>query len=252
MKISNRSTELLESIFLEKKSVAYYPSAGMDKNIFLFPFDVLILSDALRFEHTSKRMNGIIYDQTLIGAFILELFDEYLDHIESNIDSELSYAVISKKDKIFIYFFEDNNITLERLKNYKLKLDGFISINDGCNEGGSDKEHCINSEDWIFKIQDIFSDDVIRVRDHFTYRKDYIISWREKYVNYDQNYFEEIQILGGESSTGKKRKLILEKIYHYDLEVKKIENLFKDGILTEKGKTNRLGKLEEKYKLINN
>ena len=162
-----KSDSIFQKYITDGKTVGYYPSAGFyDKKILSYPFDVLILSDYVDSQSINGNWQGHIFTQPqkIKSAFIKNDL-KIREFIEFEVDRDLSYAVFEKNEKIFLYFFEDNNNTVERLNSARVLLDGLITINDGCREGGN--YECINTERWLSNLRPSLKEDIVYVRDHF-------------------------------------------------------------------------------------
>ncbi len=161
------SDSIFQKYITHGKTVGYYPSAGFyDKKILSYPFDVIILSDYVDSQSINGNWQGHIFTQPqkIKSAFIKNDL-KIREFIEFEVDRDLSYAVFEKNEKIFLYFFEDNNNTVERLVSAHLSLDGLITINDGCREGGN--YECINTKKWLYNLESVLQEDTVFVRDHF-------------------------------------------------------------------------------------
>jgi hypothetical protein len=159
------STKIFERYLTPEKLVAYYPSAGFyDQRILSFPFDVMILSDYVDSQSVSEWKGHICSNASTIRSFFMKYEIKVRNFIEFETDPSLSYGVFERNNKIFIYFFEDNNHTQRRILEANIKLDGLITINDGCMEGGN--YECINREEWIDRIRPALKEDAVHARDH--------------------------------------------------------------------------------------
>lgn len=189
------SDQIFKRYISEKSSVAYYPSAGVDdKRVLEFPFDVIILSDSFPYMGSNKVKNKIFYDSEVLQSIIRNYYPDGLDILEKKIQAYLSYAVIRRNDRIFIFFFEDNNHTVERIKSARVQLDALITVNDGCQEGGN--YECINRSDWKNKLNGNYKPDTIYVTDHSENKR-----------------FQPIRTTGGTNPEMSDKKKALENLY---------------------------------------
>lgn len=188
--------EIFKKYILERKTVGYYPSAGFkDARILKYPFDILILSDYVEQKNESSKKDFINHNKgTIREAMDRYIFKSY-NLQESIITDTLSYYVFKIKNKVYIYFFEDNSITKSRILEAGIKLDAIICLSDGCRE--KENYECLSSDTWLSDIKSSLKPDGIIIQDH----KD------------GQKYFDDLHFTGGSTAESKNLKKVFLELY---------------------------------------
>lgn len=158
--------KILSWVAQNELKLCYYPSCGTRDIWALSQLDAdfFVLSDyyPCRFSHdkgrfvsrikqnccSAKRQFSMVYPRVQTG-----------DHVCFTIEG-----------KVFMLFFEDNNITLQRLKSNECPITFFVGIQDGCQEGGN--YECVNEDPFLSKVLEISTKPLFYFTNHSQFLED--------------------------------------------------------------------------------
>ena len=169
-----RIQEQLRDLAGEGKRTLFYPSAGTDIRPALFDWDCELFIFADYSGYTNKNLtdwnyrwkrdadgNGIpdrrratkTTDQKSRNERTKKhILRKILNRHPSSklLEEASSHFTFEFRNKLGIYFFEENNVVLARIIEAGLPLHYFVGLADGCGEGGN--WDCVHSRRWLDRI----------------------------------------------------------------------------------------------------
>lgn len=140
---------------------------------------------------------------------ILDKFVNIKDEIEL-IELNQYFIHFKYQHKHAVFFFDDNNVIVQRMINAQLTLATLIGINDGCNEGGN--YECINRERFLLALSPLIDQHIAYIIDH-SYLLERTVYARGCSPN--PKFQRHVEIRGGKNSNARSLSFDLQAVLVY-------------------------------------
>lgn len=171
LKTIEYTLELLKPFWRPAKSYCFYPSSGTDlQRVLNLNAEVFFFSDYLFRRNFRGKSNSIL--RQLDGARIIESNEKFL--------------IFEKNEKRGFFFHLGNREALELIHQSAGFIDFFVSVRDGCSEGGNNE--CTNNPPFIELLAQLAPKTGMSLFiDHSRFFDDYPqYNFKNRYISFDQ------------------------------------------------------------------